>query len=83
MSIDFELTWGVIHKIGYENNAKAVQPVVIPKLPELFKKYQFSATFGVVELIFYNDIKSVQYDKLFRNCKNRFLERIPKFELYE
>jgi peptidoglycan/xylan/chitin deacetylase (PgdA/CDA1 family) len=66
ISLDFELMWGVRdnkNQTTYGENVSGVQKV-IPKLLELFKKYQINATFSTVGLLFFE-------------TKQELLENIP------
>jgi len=55
VSLDFELMWGVRDikdKKTYGNNIIGVHKV-IPKLLEVFRKYDIKATFSTVGLLFF------------------------------
>lgn len=55
ISLDFELYWGVRDKLSleqYGNNIKGVHQV-IPRLLEMFDKYNVNATFATVGLLFF------------------------------
>ncbi len=55
ISLDFELYWGVRDKLSvqqYGENIKGVHQV-IPKLLDIFSKYEVNATFATVGLLFF------------------------------
>ena len=57
ISLDFELYWGMrdVQTLeSYQENLRNV-PVVIPKLLELFNKYEIHATWAIVGFLFMND----------------------------
>jgi peptidoglycan/xylan/chitin deacetylase (PgdA/CDA1 family) len=57
ISLDFELMWGIRDKkdkITYANNIIGVHKVV-PKLLEVFRKYNIKATFSTVGLLFFEN----------------------------
>ncbi len=61
ISLDFELMWGVRDKkdkISYGNNIIGVHKV-IPKLLEVFRKYDIKATFSTVGLLFFETKKQL------------------------
>jgi peptidoglycan/xylan/chitin deacetylase (PgdA/CDA1 family) len=69
ISLDFELMWGVRDKkdkTNYGDNILGVH-LVIPKLLEIFRKYDIKATFSTVGLLFFN-------------TKQELLDSIPKFK---
>ncbi|HZW71202.1 MAG TPA: polysaccharide deacetylase family protein [Hanamia sp.] len=61
ISLDFELYWGikdVVELEKYESQLLAVREV-IPKLLDLFEKYQIHATFATVGLLFFETKKQM------------------------
>ena len=57
ISLDFEINWGVWDVFdfnSYKNNLLGVRHV-IPRMLDLFKKYEINATFATVGFLFFND----------------------------
>lgn len=76
ISLDFELMWGVRDKRtirDYGNNIIGVHKV-IPKLLEVFKKYDIKATFSTVGLLFFESkeelLSNIPNDKPLYNDQN-------------
>ena len=63
ISLDFELQWGMLDHVTkdspYRKNIKAVHDV-IPKLLELFDKYNIHATFATVGLVFFENFRDLK-----------------------
>jgi len=67
VSLDFELMWGVRDKktkLNYGNNILGVHKI-LPKLLEVFKKYEIKATFSSVGFLFFEN-------------QHELLQHIPK-----
>jgi hypothetical protein len=56
ISLDFELYWGVRDKLTLQQYGKNIKGVhqVIPRLLEMFNRYNINATFATVGLLFFN-----------------------------
>jgi peptidoglycan/xylan/chitin deacetylase (PgdA/CDA1 family) len=62
ISLDFELMWGVFDKrriADYGENVKGVHQV-IPKMLELFKKYDIHVTWAIVGLLFHDNLEELK-----------------------
>lgn len=72
ISLDFELYWGMRDAQTLESYQEHIRNVhvVIPKLLELFKKYEIHATWAIVGFLFMND-----KDQLINN----FPEELPRY----
>ena len=68
ISLDFELNWGIRDKAkkNYEENILGVQKV-IPRLLDMFTKYNIKATFSTVGFLFFKD-------------KNELLSHLPNLK---
>jgi peptidoglycan/xylan/chitin deacetylase (PgdA/CDA1 family) len=77
ISLDFELQWGMLDHVTkdspYRKNIKAVHDV-IPKLLELFGKYDIHATFATVGLVFFEN---------FRDLKAGLPQLKPNIEIHQ
>lgn len=62
ISLDFELFWGVRDKrllVDYRENLEGVW-TVIPKILDLFNKYEIHTTWAIVGFLFFKDSKELQ-----------------------
>lgn len=61
ISLDFELFWGVRDKRSKENYSDVIVKVwdVIPKMLELFNKYEITATFATVGFLFAEELEDL------------------------
>lgn len=77
ISIDFELYWGVRDKRSLESYKENLLGVwkAIPKILELFEKYEIHATWSTVGLLFCKDINEANHyqPKIKPNYKNQNL----------
>lgn len=68
ISLDFEMFWGVRDNKTIENYGSQIlnEHIIIPRLLELFEKYEISATWAIVGLLF---------------CKNKFdiIKYLPSY----
>ncbi|MBU0586028.1 polysaccharide deacetylase family protein [Candidatus Micrarchaeota archaeon] len=57
ISLDFEMHWGVHDSLGMEKYGSSIlaERKVIPRLLELFKKYNIHATWATVGFLFFNN----------------------------
>ncbi|ANX13963.1 hypothetical protein ABE41_018275 [Fictibacillus arsenicus] len=69
ISLDFELYWGMFDKVSleeYRENLEGVY-VAIPKILEIFKRYDIHATWAIVGFLFYDGLidlkKSLPFEK--------------------
>jgi peptidoglycan/xylan/chitin deacetylase (PgdA/CDA1 family) len=62
ISLDFELMWGVFDKRGIADYGENVRGVhhVIPRMLELFIKYDIHVTWAVVGLLFHNNLEELK-----------------------
>lgn len=63
ISLDFEMMWGVIDLLtpeGYGQTNVAQVREVIPRMVELFEKYDVKATFAAVGMLMLDGVKEVQ-----------------------
>lgn len=64
ISLDFELMWGVFDKRGiieYGENVRGVH-LLIPRMLDLFKKYDIHVTWAVVGFLFYDKLEELKRD---------------------
>ena len=72
ISLDFELFWGVLENKNleeYKDNLEGTWKV-IPKILDVFKKYDIHATWGIVGFLFFHNINELE---------NNFPEIVPKY----
>lgn len=69
ISLDFELMWGVRDKRSIETYGNAIKNVhiIIPRLLQLFEKYEIKATFSTVGFLFAED--RIELQDYFPNLK--------------
>lgn len=62
ISLDFELFWGIRDKYGFDTYGQNVLGVweVIPKMLELFNRYEIHATFATVGAMFSKDLEDLK-----------------------
>lgn len=61
VSLDFELFWGVRDKLTLENYGAAIAGVrqAVPRLLELFTKYEIHATWAAVGFLYFRDLEEL------------------------
>jgi hypothetical protein len=65
ISLDFELMWGVFDKESIDSYGENVNGVhyVLPKLLDIFKKYNLNVTIAIVGFLFYETKKQLELEK--------------------
>lgn len=73
ISLDFELFWGVRDKRSIKDYKKNLEGVwiAIPRILELFKKYDIHASWATVGFLFFND---------FKELKNNLPKVLPEYK---
>ena len=77
ISLDFELMWGMFDKLSHDAYGKNLDGVhtAIPKLLELFKKYEIHATWATVGMLMHSDVDTLKVSLSEVDTRPQYIDR--------